>query len=435
MAERPILGGDRHGRRSTTPPSARVQRPARARVACAPSWPRAARARTRPRRAARSAAAAPSRGARRAPAAPAPARSRSPIWTGGGIVFGPQPRHYTFKVNRKERRAALRSALSRARRARLARGLRRDRASTTPSTKAGRELLADWGQRQHGSVLVVARRRRGAARRCRSATSTRVAVLPAAGRRRRRPRRRRRAARLPGGARRADARRGDRRRDEEASLMDAQPGHHPPGRQREELRARGGRQVHVPRPPRRAQDADPPGGRGAVRRQRRRRAHDVGQVQAQAPRLHVRAHALVEEGDRAGARRATRSRSSRACRASRRLADADPQAQAHEPRTPLRLRTPTSPRSPRPSRRSRSSRASRSPAAATRNGRKTSRHRGGGAKRAVPQDRLQAPQGRRPRQGRRDRVRPQPLRLHRAAALRRRREALHPRARSACRSA
>src|SRR5690242_21513439 len=38
--------------------------------------------------------------------------SRSPIWAGGGVVFGPQPRHYTFKVNRKERRAALRSALS-----------------------------------------------------------------------------------------------------------------------------------------------------------------------------------------------------------------------------------------------------------------------------------------------------------------------------------
>src|SRR6476619_6507714 len=38
--------------------------------------------------------------------------SRSPVWTGGGTVFGPQPRHYTFKVNRKERRAALRSALS-----------------------------------------------------------------------------------------------------------------------------------------------------------------------------------------------------------------------------------------------------------------------------------------------------------------------------------
>src|SRR5690242_2951133 len=38
--------------------------------------------------------------------------SRSPVWTGGGTVFGPSPRHYTFKVNRKERRAAFRSALS-----------------------------------------------------------------------------------------------------------------------------------------------------------------------------------------------------------------------------------------------------------------------------------------------------------------------------------
>ena len=38
--------------------------------------------------------------------------SRSPIWTGGGIAFGPTPRNYTFKINRKERRAALRSALS-----------------------------------------------------------------------------------------------------------------------------------------------------------------------------------------------------------------------------------------------------------------------------------------------------------------------------------
>src|SRR3954470_24540277 len=38
--------------------------------------------------------------------------SRSPIWAGGGTTFGPQPRSFTFKVNRKEQRAALRSALS-----------------------------------------------------------------------------------------------------------------------------------------------------------------------------------------------------------------------------------------------------------------------------------------------------------------------------------
>src|SRR5215208_2878533 len=38
--------------------------------------------------------------------------TRSPIWTGGGTVFGPSPRSYTVKVNRKARRAALRAALS-----------------------------------------------------------------------------------------------------------------------------------------------------------------------------------------------------------------------------------------------------------------------------------------------------------------------------------
>src|SRR6202011_5403005 len=38
--------------------------------------------------------------------------SRSPLWAGGGTTFGPQPRSYVSKINRKERRAALRSALS-----------------------------------------------------------------------------------------------------------------------------------------------------------------------------------------------------------------------------------------------------------------------------------------------------------------------------------
>jgi large subunit ribosomal protein L4 len=37
---------------------------------------------------------------------------RSPQWVGGGVVFGPSPRDYTLRVNRKVRRLALKSALS-----------------------------------------------------------------------------------------------------------------------------------------------------------------------------------------------------------------------------------------------------------------------------------------------------------------------------------
>jgi large subunit ribosomal protein L4 len=78
--------------------------------------------------------------------------SRSPVWTGGGIAFGPTPRHYTFKVNRKARRAALRSALS----------LHAERGSlavldasvfSAPKTKQAFDLLDDWNQ--PGSTLVV----------------------------------------------------------------------------------------------------------------------------------------------------------------------------------------------------------------------------------------------------------------------------------------
>ncbi|MEE1342269.1 MAG: 50S ribosomal protein L4 [Lachnospiraceae bacterium] len=38
--------------------------------------------------------------------------TRSPQWTGGGVVFAPKPRDYSFKLNKKERRLALKSALS-----------------------------------------------------------------------------------------------------------------------------------------------------------------------------------------------------------------------------------------------------------------------------------------------------------------------------------
>ncbi|MBW4468706.1 MAG: 50S ribosomal protein L4 [Pegethrix bostrychoides GSE-TBD4-15B] len=35
---------------------------------------------------------------------------RSPLWKGGGVIFGPKPRDYSVKMNRKERRLALRTA-------------------------------------------------------------------------------------------------------------------------------------------------------------------------------------------------------------------------------------------------------------------------------------------------------------------------------------
>ena len=39
--------------------------------------------------------------------------TRAPQWTGGGMVFAPVPRDYSFKMNKKEKRAALKSALTR----------------------------------------------------------------------------------------------------------------------------------------------------------------------------------------------------------------------------------------------------------------------------------------------------------------------------------
>jgi large subunit ribosomal protein L4 len=81
--------------------------------------------------------------------------SRSPLWKGGGTVFGPSPRHYTFKVNRKARRAALRSALS----------VHAERGSVAvfdatgfgePSTSQAAQLLRDWGQPLATLVLLDA---------------------------------------------------------------------------------------------------------------------------------------------------------------------------------------------------------------------------------------------------------------------------------------
>jgi large subunit ribosomal protein L4 len=80
--------------------------------------------------------------------------SRSPVWTGGGTVFGPHPRHYTVKVNRKARRAALRSALSvHAERESLA--IFDAGAFDAPSTKQAVALLADWGARKPALIVLA----------------------------------------------------------------------------------------------------------------------------------------------------------------------------------------------------------------------------------------------------------------------------------------
>jgi large subunit ribosomal protein L4 len=102
---------------------------------------------------------------------------RAPQFAGGGTVFGPSPRHYTFKVNRKERRAALRSVLSvHAERETLA--ILDPSGFDEPSTKKAAELLGDWAG--GGSVLVVL-----AEEQARVALSfrnlPRVSVLPATG--------------------------------------------------------------------------------------------------------------------------------------------------------------------------------------------------------------------------------------------------------------
>ena len=71
----------------------------------------------------------------------------TPQRVGGGVAFGPKPRHYTVKVNRKARRAALRSALS----------LHAARGSIAvvdapgfdaPSSRQAAEALAKWGGEQ-----------------------------------------------------------------------------------------------------------------------------------------------------------------------------------------------------------------------------------------------------------------------------------------------
>lgn len=79
---------------------------------------------------------------------------RSPLWRGGGVIFGPKPRDYSVNMNRKERRLALRTALM-------------DRVADLivvqdfsaqlprPKTKELLQAIARWGVEPDAKVLII----------------------------------------------------------------------------------------------------------------------------------------------------------------------------------------------------------------------------------------------------------------------------------------
>ena len=78
---------------------------------------------------------------------------RAPHWTGGGMAFPPNNRNFTSKVNRKARRAALRSALSAHAQAGSL-GVLDPGSFDEPSTKVAADLVGSWGKDL--PILVVA---------------------------------------------------------------------------------------------------------------------------------------------------------------------------------------------------------------------------------------------------------------------------------------
>ncbi len=80
--------------------------------------------------------------------------SRSPLWRGGGVIFGPKPRDYSGKLNRKERRLALRTAFH-SRAAEMV--VVEDFADQLPRPKTKDLVLAmsRWGVEPDDKVLLI----------------------------------------------------------------------------------------------------------------------------------------------------------------------------------------------------------------------------------------------------------------------------------------
>lgn len=79
---------------------------------------------------------------------------RSPLWRGGGVIFGPKPRDYSVKMNRKERRLALRTAFQ-SRTEDLV--VVEDFAGQLPrpKTKELMQAMSRWGVEPESKVLLI----------------------------------------------------------------------------------------------------------------------------------------------------------------------------------------------------------------------------------------------------------------------------------------
>lgn len=80
--------------------------------------------------------------------------SRSPLWRGGGVIFGPKPRDYSVKMNRKERRLALRTAFySRVEDLVVVQDFAEN--LSRPKTKELVQAMSRWGIEPEAKVLLI----------------------------------------------------------------------------------------------------------------------------------------------------------------------------------------------------------------------------------------------------------------------------------------